>query len=100
MDNILRHCVTCFLQGCSDVLHSLIFNFCGVQLPNVPEGWSLTEVEGNSKVSLTREIGDEVVQVDFIAREYVSHFLVITTIMCYPRGRAGVARSPDTGADI
>ncbi|CAL8464435.1 g3970 [Coccomyxa elongata] len=45
-------------------------NYTKPELPDLPEGWSLTEVEGNSKVSLTREVGDEVVQVDFIAREY------------------------------
>ena len=42
------------------------------QLPELPEGWSLSEREGNSKVSLTRELGDEAIQVDFVAREYVS----------------------------
>jgi hypothetical protein len=41
----------------------------------VPDGWDVTEKEGNSKVSLTRDFQDEVVQVDFVAREVVSVLL-------------------------
>ncbi|CAL5220697.1 g2751 [Coccomyxa viridis] len=35
-----------------------------------PAGWEITEKAGSSKVSLTRDYGEEVVQVDFTAREY------------------------------
>lgn len=37
-----------------------------------PSGWNVTEKDGRSKVSLTRDYKDEVLQVDFTAREYVS----------------------------
>lgn len=37
-----------------------------------PAGWEITEKVGSSKVSLTKDYGEEVVQVDFTAREYVS----------------------------
>ncbi len=40
-----------------------------------PAGWEITEKAGSSKVSLTRDYGEEVVQVDFTAREYVSQAL-------------------------
>ncbi|KAK9904699.1 hypothetical protein WJX75_000775 [Coccomyxa subellipsoidea] len=45
-------------------------NYTKPELPDLPEGWSLSEKEGNSKVSLTREVGEEAIQVDFVAREY------------------------------
>ena len=43
-----------------------------VQALTPPAGWEITEKAGSSKVSLTRDYGEEVVQVDFTAREYVS----------------------------
>ena len=43
-----------------------------LQIPSLPEGWSLSETPGNTKVSLTREYGNEVIQVDFTARQVMS----------------------------
>lgn len=41
------------------------------QMTPLPEGWTLSEKAGDSKVTLTREFGDEIVQVDFTARQLV-----------------------------
>ena len=51
-----------------------------VQALTPPAGWEITEKAGSSKVSLTRDYGEEVVQVDFTAREYVSQALTIAQI--------------------
>ena len=47
-----------------------------------PAGWEITEKAGSSKVSLTRDYGEEVVQVDFTAREYVSQAPTVCTTPC------------------
>ncbi len=43
-----------------------------LQMSSLPEGWTLSEKTGDSKVTLTRQFGDEIVQVDFTARQLVS----------------------------
>lgn len=53
---------------------SLMSDTASVSQAALPEGWSITHKDGDSKVSLTRDVGDEVVQVDFVAREFVRSY--------------------------
>lgn len=49
-----------------------------------PEGWEVNETDGSSKVSLTKDYGEEVVQVDFTARQYVSLFRSVHHVSSSP----------------
>ena len=53
-----------------------------VQALTPPAGWEITEKVGSSKVSLTKDYGEEVVQVDFTAREYVSNSPELCSAFC------------------
>ena len=57
-------------------MHTLL-----LQMTPLPEGWSVTERPDDAQVSLTREYNGEVIQVDFLAREDVSHL----ARLCSPR---------------
>ena len=54
----------------------------------LPEGWTVVERPDNVKIQLTREFGDEAIQVNFVAREDVSPWASLrrTGIQCPSAG--------------